>query len=317
MLAFGLACLTACGGETGGGSSESADEERRNVVLRIDPDNSEILEELSLGPDPFELREAAGQVWAQTFGDGSLVRIDPATNTSHPVDIDDVAGFAVDGSDVWVAHEGRTFSVLDGATGNTKRSIEIAVEPVFAAGDAGFPVVGSGSVWLTVPKLGQEDASQELWRIDQQSGEVQRRLPIGPEPNPPYFDGRYVWVITPDALYRVDPSTNQVRSIDVANGPFGITSGAGSLWLGHDFPKVVWRIDPDSAERIAEIQVGETVRGLTFGADRVWVTTGTGVVSIDPANDQVGRKIELTGPSADEGPIGVLYLDGSLWVSVE
>ena len=49
----------------------------------------------------------------------------------------------------------------------------------------------------------------------------------------------------------------------------------------------------------------------------MWVTTETGLISIDPRTNEVIRTIDLIERAPDEGPIDVAYLAGSVWVSVE
>jgi len=56
---------------------------------------------------------------------------------------------------------------------------------------------------------------------------------------------------------------------------------------------------------------------LAFGGGFVWVTAESGLHSIDPATNEVTQEIQLMSPPPDLGPIGVVYLDGSVWVSVE
>jgi len=56
---------------------------------------------------------------------------------------------------------------------------------------------------------------------------------------------------------------------------------------------------------------------MVFGSGRVWVTTETGLISIDPATNEVSQTIELIERTPEEGPSDVAYVDGSIWVSVE
>jgi len=79
----------------------------------------------------------------------------------------------------------------------------------------------------------------------------------------------------------------------------------------------VWRIDPETAKPTAKIPLDGPPRGLATGGGLVWVTTETALVSIDPATNEVARMVPLTTQIMDQGPIGVAYLDGSVWVSVE
>lgn len=297
-----------------------------NTVVRIDAATGVVREQIAVGPAPLNLRVSAGQIWVQNFGDGTLMRIDPGSKRPVTVPAGKVAGLAVHGSDIWAARDGNRLSQLDGATGAEKRSIILGTIPFFAVGDAGFLAIGESTIWLTVPKLGEPEAMQSLWRIDLASGRVVAKIPIGRDPLPPLIDGDYVWVLTPVDLYQIHISSNRPKRLAVPRFPWGLAAGAGSVWIGNQFrlrvpllfkgPEV-WRLDPATGSPVAKIAVRDPVRGLAFGGGRLWVTTGRGLLSIDPATNQVVRTITLAKPSADEGPIGVAYLGGSVWVSVE
>jgi hypothetical protein len=60
-----------------------------------------------------------------------------------------------------------------------------------------------------------------------------------------------------------------------------------------------------------------TTRGVAFGGGRVWVSTETGVVALDPATNGAVQTITLLEPERESGPTSMAYLDGDLWVSVE
>lgn len=320
-LVAAMSLATACGDSgrdvTNASSGMDASHIGPSTVVRIDASSGAVRKVIRVGPDPLELRVAAGQIWTQNFGDGSMTRIDPATERAVTVPAGKVAGLTTDGDDLWVAEDGNHLSKIDGKTGVEEGTIQIGSTPLFEVGNAGFPAVGGGSIWLTVPKAGSPGAAQSLWRIEPESGRVLAKIAIGRDPVPPFVEDGRVWVITADALLRLDMASDQTIPIAVASGPFGLAAGAGSLWVGHESPTEVWRLDPATGKVSAKVDVGEAVRGLAFGGDRLWVTTGTGLLSIDPATNKTGRKFTLTQASADEGPIGVAYLDGSVWVSVE
>jgi hypothetical protein len=78
----------------------------------------------------------------------------------------------------------------------------------------------------------------------------------------------------------------------------------------------VWRIDPDTTRVQAKIHLDAgTTRSIAFGGGRVWVSTESGVVAIDPATNKVVQTIELIEPIEPErevGPTAIAYLDGYL-----
>jgi hypothetical protein len=55
---------------------------------------------------------------------------------------------------------------IDGATGKRERVLELGKTRLFELHDAGFLTLDAGSIWLTIPVLGDGGADQTLWRVD-------------------------------------------------------------------------------------------------------------------------------------------------------
>jgi sugar lactone lactonase YvrE len=214
-----------------------------------------------------DVRIVSGKVW--TSAGGRLVRVDPATNRVHSVDARNVAGFTVAGEDVWAAAAGNQLLRLDGATGARERSLRLSSRRVFAVGDAGFPVVAWGSLWLTVPKLGRESEPQTLWRLDMRTGRVLAKLPIGVNPTPPFAAFGSLFILNaprsrPNQLLRLRRGARRPIEVATPGNPWGLAAGAGSLWVGGRTDRVVWRLNPRSTRSTATIDLPELPRGLAF-----------------------------------------------------
>jgi streptogramin lyase len=292
---------------------------RHASVVRVDATSGRVEAVVRVGVDPLQLVVAARQVWTMEFGQGTLARIDPASNKAAAVDIGEAAGMASDGDDIWVAANGNTLVRLDGESGKRERVLKLARKPLFELRDAGFLTVSSGSIWLTIPVLGDNFADQTLWRIDPQTGAVKARAPLLANPVSLAADARYVWVANIDGgkVTRVEVATNTAKNVSASIGPAGVATGAGSLWVSHYVPEV-WRIDPKTMRVQAKIHLDAgTTRGIAFGAGRVWVSTESGVVALDPATNAVVQTIDLIEPKREVGPTAIAYLDGDLWVSIE
>jgi DNA-binding beta-propeller fold protein YncE len=292
---------------------------RHASVVRVDATSGRVKAVVPVGVDPLQLAVAARQVWTLEFGEGTLARIDPETNKPAAVDIGEAAGMASDGDDIWVAANGNTLLRLDGESGKRERVLKLARKPLFELRDAGFLTVSAGSIWLTIPVLGDNSADQTLWRIDPPTGAVTARAPLLANPVSLAADARYVWVANIDGgkVTRVDVMTNAAKNVAASIGPAGVAIGAGSLWVSHYVPEV-WRIDPDTMRVQAKIHLDAgTTRGIAFAGGRVWVTTESGVVALDPATNKVVQTIELIEPKREVGPTAIAYLDGDLWVSIE
>jgi sugar lactone lactonase YvrE len=103
----------------------------------------------------------------------------------------------------------------------------------------------------------------------------------------------------------------------VGNEPIMHASGDGSIWIGHVLDKDVWRVDPDSLQTQARIPIGEPIRGLAFGAGRIWVTTPTSLHEIDPTTNAVVASVRLLKVPMAFSPAALAVLDGSVWVAID
>jgi streptogramin lyase len=173
-------------------------------------------------------------------------------------------------------------------------------------------------VWLTVPARDAR-SFEALWRIDPLGGNVLATIAIGAEPLVPLAAGGYLWVVTTDdqGLTRIDIDTNEAVAVDVDRFPWSHAAGDGSMWVGHHVvPKVV-RLDPHTLEVLAEVPLEADPRGLAFGGGRLWVTTESALLTIDPTTEAVTRTIRFGPFPRETGLTGVAYLDGVVWVSIE
>jgi streptogramin lyase len=288
-------------------------------VVRIVADSGCVKAVIKVGADPLLLAIAAGRVWTLDFGEGTLSRIDPERNVAVHVDVGEAAGMASDGSDIWVTANGNALVRLDGITGAREQVLELAEKKLFELRDAGFLTVAAGSIWLTIPVLGQPSADQTLWRVDPQTGAIEARAPLRANPVSLAADDRYVWVANIDGntLTRIDVRTNQATQVETSVGPAAVATCAGSLWLTHYIPEV-WRIDPTTARAQRKIHLETpTTRGVACGGERVWVSTESGLLELNPSSNRVVRSINLIPLERETGPTSIAYLNGDLWVSIE
>ena len=112
-------------------------------------------------------------------------------------------------------------------------------------------------------------------------------------------------------MSRIDPGTNAVvETIPVGNGPSGIATGAGAVWVVNSLDGTVSRIDPGTNTVVQTITVGGGPRGIVYAAGSVWVAnTGDGTITrIDPES---GRPTKTLPVAATELAFGA----GTLWAS--
>ena len=288
-------------------------------VVGIDAETGEVVAVVEVGSDPLLLTVAGGQVWTLDLGDGALTRIDPVTYEPSTVRLaGDVVGMGSDGEDLWVAFDGRFLVRLDGATGTKEASITLSEAPIFRLRDAGFLAVANGAAWMTVPVVGQASEPQTLWKIDVESGAVAERYPIGRDPVTPLVTEEAVWVpvLGGNEIVRLDRTGDQ-STIEFVTFPVWVTSGDGSIWVALERSEAIARLSPADGRLIATIDVGSRTRGVAVGGGSAWAATEAGVTEIRTATNAVGHDIRLVDETHEVGPIGIAYLDGVVWVSVE
>ena len=114
------------------------------TLTRINPNNNEIVELIDVGPEPVRLAAADGAVWTLNRGDGSVTRVDTATNkavVTISIGKDVAAGDIAAGEGaVWVSAPGVPLVRIDPRTNKVAQR--------FAGVGGGAVFVAHGSLWL-------------------------------------------------------------------------------------------------------------------------------------------------------------------------
>jgi DNA-binding beta-propeller fold protein YncE len=258
--------------------------------------------------------DAAGG-WLVDDHDGTVRRFDTATGRplgralhvgGRPIAVTTGYGH------VWVADiSGSRVWEIDPATGRAVGApIAVAQGPVSL-------IAGDGGVWVasllagTVSLIDPHARTVEAWAT-LPDGAV--RLALGP-------DG--VWVSgQTHTLTRISPrparGTLRYRTVGVGQGPLGVASGDGAVWVANVQSGTVSRIDPASVRVTATYAVPGPGGGqanpetVAVWQDRLWVADGQqGVVeALDPSTGaQVGAAVRLPGVLRQF----VLDAGGTLW----
>ena len=120
-----------------------------------------------------------------------------------------------------------------------------------------------------------------------------------------------VWVATGSrTLLRIDPETNEpTAAIDVGHTPVCIAFGEGAVWAGTLSERVV-RIEPRTNVVSGEASIGLPLAAAA-GAGRVWAADDRGRLwSINPDTAAVTQTIPV-----GKAPIGVVVGEGAVWVA--
>ena len=193
---------------------------------------------------PFEVPQSegglatgAGSVWVMTDPNGTLTRIDPATNKAVAEISVAPGSYAVAFADdtVWVTStEKSVLTRVNARTNVVEETIPVGPRPRFLA-------VGEGSVWT----INQGDGS--ISRVDIKSNKVVATIEAGiPGPGGEIAVGDgSVWVTSFEyPITRIDASTNKVVQQFHGDGGDAIRFGLGSVWLSNLRAANVWRLDP-------------------------------------------------------------------------
>jgi DNA-binding beta-propeller fold protein YncE len=283
-----------------------------------------------------------GAVWIPNTGDGTVSKIDPATNRT-------VATLRVGDADAFYQRVCRPYG-----------SIHSFMVTTFHVRRCDLPssvATANGLLWVTKndtneilaldPKDGRQVASipigvvpfelrandQALWvtsyddnvvvRIDVRSRTVVQTIPQLGGPSGLALDGDTVWVaISRTAtVARIDARTNQVvATIPIPCSqtcwstptPLPVAAANGAVWVRNEGIGTLSRIDPTRNTVAATLDVN-TFNGrsgqdaLAVSPAGIWLG-GVSVEEIDPATNRVAKSI-------DQDSITLAYGYGSLWVT--
>jgi YVTN family beta-propeller protein len=294
---------------------------RGDALVRIDPAQNKTVAKIPVGQIASAVAVGSTGVWVASRDEGTISRIDPATNRialkasarGKPTEI------ALSGERAIVSNgpEDANVAVIDGPTGREENVISLA------AGGGGFGsarvAAGQSGIWVAT-------ADRRVGRLDLTGNRMIDPVFIAPprdERANAYFSGLAVapgaiWILgdlLDPTLWRIDPVTGDVRAaVPLPFAPKDVAVGAGAVWVTSQLDDTVSRIDPTTGVVTATIPVGRGAAGVAVGLGAVWVAnTIDGTVSrIDPETRRVVGTIDVGG-SPDDITVG----DGGVWVTVD
>jgi virginiamycin B lyase len=206
-------------------------------LVRLDPNGAPVAQ-IAVGAAE-DVLDAGGAIWVTNHHEGSVSRIDPATNTVIDTIMVGQAGsngpqqLAEGFGSVWVG-ESNTHSVIrmDPATGRIIAKITVPEE--FQA--CGGILAADAAVWITACH-----ESPAILRIDPASNSVVTTITLDAYAQDPVLIGGAVWVAVAGigsihALGRINPKSNVVdRKIDVPGfvDVYGSAIAGGDLWVSN------------------------------------------------------------------------------------
>jgi len=214
-------------------------------LVRIDTIKREITARIDAPIVEFEstLASADGSIWILTHNNGTLLRIDPESNSvSNSIQVrSNSRGLTAGFGSVWVSNRGPydttglgSVQRIDPSSNQVIATIPVGPTPLFLT-------AGEGAVWV----INQGDGT--LSRIDPESNSVVATIHLGVEGEGGDIAvgvGR-VWVRAEKTLLTViDSKSNQILARygpPAGSGAVGVADG--SLWLSAYKIHRVWRID--------------------------------------------------------------------------
>lgn len=249
------------------------------TVSRIDPATNRVVATIGVGGHPSRLTADSGVVWVAT-GEG-LRRIDPASNRAVQTLRLPVGVGDVLAADgfLWVSVDDGTVRRLDPVDGRVSASISVASQGVSVLAS------GRGRLWAA-------GSGDTLVGINPQRPTVtQRFLDEGPGLTGLAVVGRVVWGSVSGGVvqrFPVDPSrTRGVGISSVASslldGPTFIAAGPAGVFVYSPSTRTILRFDPATVQVKATIQL-PGLSHVAVGTDAVWATADNRSVlyRIDP-----------------------------------
>jgi len=293
---------------------------------------------IPVGDNPVAIAVGHGSIWVQNDIDGTVSRIDPATNAvvatipiATPLDPaapleytlvgerESGPDLAVDATSVWATKpEEQAVVQVDPQTNAVVATIALEADPMSIA-------VDGSSLWVAL------FGSSSVARIDTATGEIVATIPGVSSPAGIAATQDAIWVTNywNNSVTRIDPATNQVVATISLNWPGAPVTGhqcglcatealvtADGVWISQWGANAVVRIDPATNRVTAVIPVGSNPRSLEADARGVWVghMSTAGALLIDPATNQV-----VAGIPASEDPYQLTRIapwENTLWATL-
>jgi YVTN family beta-propeller protein len=294
-----------------------------NAVL---PMPGQFVAEIPVGVRPFGIAATDNAIWVENAQDGTVTRIDPATNAvvatvpfgpegpnSH-AGLSDLAAY--DGQ-VWTINKvDYTLVRIDPATNQVVQ--EIAVEPAAGSDDVDpfFMLVDETGIWVT------EREGNRLLHIDPATGAVLASLDL---PLPGWMAAGFgsIWVNTnqdtsDSTLVRVDQVTHEIigeiplASLEALVEPGYVVTGAGTVWVSDFSSGTIIRIDPTTNTIVATIDSGlGSGQDMAVTENGAWIMASktTGIARIDLETNQRSQILNYGNGWY------LVELDGSIWIA--
>jgi streptogramin lyase len=189
-------------------------------------------------------------------------------------------------------------------------SPSVHVSPIKLKNISGMAWDGA-KLWITV------DGEGMIYRVDPESGRVERRLPFASrETAGSAWDGSALWQIAYKArtISRLDPASGRVMAVIPTPGPgecSGMTFDGTRLWVANYDTEMIYAVMPRDGRVVAQISGNRETTGLAWDDGHLWAgfvlpskaatepSPRIGFIEeIDPRSQQPLRAFPLAGVAA-------------------
>jgi YVTN family beta-propeller protein len=258
---------------------------------------------VSVGGQPVNIAFGAGALWIANNGDGTLSRLDPASQkVTTTIQIGGApAGVAASDSAVWVGNfsEGKVRRV-DPVSGAVVATLATGSQPL------GPAVASDGSLWVS-------DFTGSLTHFDAAGG-VLSRLSLPGQPAFLAIGLGAVWVTNTDGdLQLVDPATGALvgAPIPIGQDVDAISLAPDAAWVSTYSDGVVARVDPGSHRVTRRFRLGARLGGIVVDGTSVWVSLYDEAL-VEQLDGRTGAVLRAVRVGRE--PREMVIAAGSLWV---
>jgi streptogramin lyase len=282
----------------------------RNSLVRVDPENGDVLDVIRVGRQPIALAVVGDFVWVSNTEEGTVMRVDPQSGQTDAVGgVRPPFDLIFDGQrHVWFS----TYAYEQVTRVDTRTLAPDLTVPLhhrtFLLG------TGAGSLWVTEPASNPTDRGT-VARISLKTTNFERRFRVEPDPLDVKLGEGAAWVTNgvDASVSRIDLEDGTVDRIPIGSAVGPLAIAFGSLWITGPTRNVVWRLNPETRQVDDVIQLGGSPFNIVADAHGLWVAlreSGT-IVRIDPGTNSVSRRKHLGFK-----PQGLAVGGGALWVTV-
>jgi streptogramin lyase len=323
-VAVGLFAMRA------GGTSD-ANEVTHNTLVRVDPRTNRVVGVVEVGKFPGAAAAAGDRVWTYNFADSSVSEVDADSNdVRHTTKVVTTPYVATGGGSVVAADADGAW--VAGFIPTTGRSVLTRIRrggetDQYSLGANVVEVAtGNGVLWV----LGRRPSGTQVIRVDPRTGHVTRRLSLGGLSGGAgglTFGGGRLWLVDEQigVLYRVDPASGDVDSVDLGGLALRPAFGMGFLWtcVATQNGAEMMRVDPRTLRaEVAGKGLPKEGGAYAAGLSSVWrldLPSGT-LMRFDPKTRELSGLVRvLDGRGYAQGGLDVtsiVAVNGAVWLAV-